>query len=81
MAPTELLAAGAAAVIVPAFAGGLLSKIPGGAIGQIALGAGLIYVSGKTQGMAKGVLVGTAAGIIATNLVGMFVKPSVTATA
>lgn len=81
MAPTELIVASGAAVIVPTLAAPLLAKVPGGAVGQVVAGAALIYGGTKVgHGMAKAAMIGTGAGLAISALAAMVLKPAATAT-
>ena len=68
MVATHLVAASAAAVLVPAFAGPVVSKIPGGAIGVLALGAAMVYFGGKMDHIGGSLVVGAGAGLLVTSL-------------
>lgn len=78
MAPTHLIVASASAVIVPVLAAPLVTKIPGGAIGFIVVGAAIVFAGSKwlDGGMAGAVVVGAGAGLIATGILSFF--PTVT---
>ena len=82
MAPTDLMLAGASAVLVPTLAEPLLRKIPGGNVGFAVAGAVMIYGGTKvTNGHMKALLVGTGAGIVVAALASYIIKPAATATA
>lgn len=50
---------------VPSLASGLIAKIPGGAVGAGIAGAALVYLgsTSKVDGVLKGVMVGSGAGL------------------
>lgn len=75
----QLVVAGAAAVAVPVLFGGLVGSIPFGAVGAAVVGILVIWFGRKTEGVAKGLLVGAGVGLLA-NLALSFV-PQLTATA
>lgn len=83
MAPTELLAASAGAVLAPTFLGGLIARIPGGPLGAIAVGAAGVWAGSRMKegGILKGVLIGAAAGIAISGIAQMVIRPQATATA
>lgn len=68
MVATNLVAASAAAVLVPAFAGPVVSKIPGGAIGVVVLGAAMVYFGGKMDHVGGAIVVGAGAGLLVSSL-------------
>jgi hypothetical protein len=81
MAPTELIAASAGAVLAPTFLGPFVAKLPGGAIGAIAAGAAGVYFGARMKegGLVKGLLVGASAGIAISAIASMVIGQKVTA--
>ncbi len=63
-----MIAASASALIVPAFAGPLVAKLPGGAFGAVAVGGLMIWGGTKLDGYAKAVVVGAGVGLMAPAL-------------
>lgn len=81
MVATELIAAAASATLVPTFAGPVLSKVPGGPIGALVVGAAMVYFGSKLNGVAKGVVVGAGAGLVVANVAALVLRPAATASA
>lgn len=68
MVSTQLAIAGAVGAATLPLAGGMLSNIPGGAAGQLAVGAVAIFAGMKTDGVVSAAAYGFGAALLVNGL-------------
>lgn len=72
---SQLAVGAATAVVTTAYIGPMVrERVPGGPIGQAAIGAALVYGGTKVDGMAKGVVVGAGAALVTEAALSYFVR-------